>query len=296
MTLTAVNETQIEHYPVRRGKVRDVYDLGERLLLVATDRISAYDWVLPTGVPDKGRVLTRMSSFWFNWLNVPNHLISDDVCTMDFPEEVDRAALAGRTMIVRKTDVVPIECVVRGYLAGSGWREYQQTQAVCGIELPASLRESEQLPEPIFTPATKAEEGHDENISFERMVELVGPDVSEELRTRSLDVYQRGAAYARERGIIIADTKFEWGMVGGQLILIDEVMTPDSSRFWPADDYAPGRGQRSYDKQFVRDWLDSTEWDKNSPPPEIPPDVVARTRLKYIEAYERLSGECFTWK
>lgn len=296
MSYTAITETSIRQYPVRRGKVRDVYDLGERLLLVATDRISAFDWVLPTGVPDKGRVLTRMSSFWFNWLNVPNHLISDDVCTMDLPEDVDRAALAGRTMIVRKTDVVPIECVVRGYLAGSGWSEYRRRQAVCGIELPSGLRESEQLPEPIFTPATKAEEGHDENISFERMVELVGRDVSEELRARSIDVYRRGASYALDRGIIIADTKFEWGMVGGQLILIDEVMTPDSSRFWPADEYQPGGAQRSFDKQFVRDWLTAADWDKSSPPPNLPADVVTRTRLKYIEAYERLSGEAFPWK
>jgi phosphoribosylaminoimidazole-succinocarboxamide synthase len=199
-------------------------------------------------------------------------------------------------MLVSKTEVVPIECVVRGYLSGSGWKEYQKSQSVCGIKLPAGLRESDKLPEPIFTPATKEESGHDENISFERMIELVGRDVSEELRRRSLDVYQRGADHARSRGIIIADTKFEWGRVGDEIILIDEVLTPDSSRFWPADDYQPGRGQASYDKQFVRDWLETTGWDKNSQPPDLPAEIVDKTRAKYIEAFERLTGEQFAWK
>ncbi len=292
----SVLQTTLDNLPVRRGKVRDIYDLGEELLLVSTDRISAFDWVLPTGIPDKGRVLTQISRFWFDRLDEPNHVITTDVEEVNLPEGVDRAPLAGRSMLVRKTEVVPIECVVRGYLSGSGWKEYQQNQCVCGIKLPAGLRESDALAEPIFTPATKEESGHDENISFARMVELVGAEVSEELRRRSLDVYQRGAEFARSRGIIIADTKFEWGRVGEEIILIDEVLTPDSSRFWPADTYEPGRGQASYDKQFVRDWLETTRWDKNSQPPELPEEIVAKTRAKYIEAYEQLTGEAFAWK
>jgi phosphoribosylaminoimidazole-succinocarboxamide synthase len=292
----SVLQTTLKDLPVRRGKVRDIYDLGEELLLVSTDRISAFDWVLPTGIPDKGRVLTQISRFWFDRLDEPNHVITTDVEEVNLPEGVDRRPLAGRSMLVRKTEVVPIECVVRGYLSGSGWKEYQKSQSVCGIKLPAGLRESDKLPEPIFTPATKEESGHDENISFERMIELVGRDVSEELRRRSLDVYQRGADHARSRGIIIADTKFEWGRVGDEIILIDEVLTPDSSRFWPADDYQPGRGQASYDKQFVRDWLETTGWDKNSQPPDLPAEIVDKTRAKYIEAFERLTGEQFAWK
>ncbi|MEX2113913.1 MAG: phosphoribosylaminoimidazolesuccinocarboxamide synthase [Pirellulales bacterium] len=292
----SVLQTTLHNLPVRRGKVRDIYDLGEELLLVSTDRISAFDWVLPTGIPDKGRVLTQISRFWFDRLEEPNHVITTDIEEVNLPEGVDRAPLAGRSMLVRKTEVVPIECVVRGYLSGSGWKEYQKNQRVCGIPLPAGMRESDPLAEPIFTPATKEESGHDENISFERMVELVGADVSEELRQRSLDVYQRGADFARTRGIIIADTKFEWGRVGEEIILIDEVLTPDSSRFWPADAYQPGRGQASFDKQFVRDWLETTAWDKNSPPPELPDEIVANTRAKYIEAFERLTGEEFAWK
>ena len=292
----SVLKTSMDNLPVRRGKVRDIYDLGDQLLLVSTDRISAFDWVLPTGIPDKGRVLTQISKFWFDRLNEPNHVITTDIEQVNLPEGVDRTPLAGRSMLVRKTEVVPIECVVRGYLSGSGWKEYKQSQSVCGIPLPAGLSESDQLDEPIFTPATKEQSGHDENISFERMVELVGPDVSEELRRRSLAVYQRGAQYARSRSIIIADTKFEWGVVGDEIILIDEVLTPDSSRFWPADLYQPGQSQPSYDKQFVRDWLETTSWDKNSPPPELPEEIVAETRAKYIEAYERLTGETFAWK
>ncbi len=292
----SVLKTSMDNLPVRRGKVRDIYDLGDQLLLVSTDRISAFDWVLPTGIPDKGRVLTQISKFWFDRLNEPNHVITTDIEQVNLPEGVDRTPLAGRSMLVRKTEVVPIECVVRGYLSGSGWKEYKQSQSVCGIPLPAGLSESDQLDEPIFTPATKEQSGHDENISFERMVELVGPDVSEELRRRSLAVYQRGAQYARSRSIIIADTKFEWGVVGDEIILIDEVLTPDSSRFWPADLYRPGQSQPSYDKQFVRDWLETTSWDKNSPPPELPEEIVAETRAKYIEAYERLTGETFAWK
>jgi len=279
---------------VRRGKVRDIYELGDRLLLVSTDRISAFDCVLPTAIPDKGRVLTQIAAFWFEVLGEPNHLITTDVEQMDLPAAADRRLLAGRSTLCRKTEVVPIECVVRGYLAGSGWREYQQSGTVCGIELPPGLAESARLSEPIFTPATKATTGHDENISFQRVVELVGRQLAEELQRRSLRVFQRGSEYARQRGILIADTKFEFGQVGGELLLIDEVLTPDSSRFWPADQYAPGRGQPSFDKQFVRDWLSSTEWDKNSPPPALPDDVVAKTRQKYIEAYERLTDREFS--
>lgn len=291
--LSIVLETRLPDLPVRRGKVRDIYDLGDQILLVSTDRISAFDWVLPTGIPDKGRVLTQLSKFWFERLGVTNHLISSDVDTMPLPEGVDRALLAGRTMLVRKTSVVPIECVVRGYLAGSGWAEYRHNGTVCGIALPAGLRESDQLPEPIFTPATKAETGHDENISFDEMAERVGTDLATELRRRSIDLFVRGAEHARSRGIIIADTKFEWGVTGDELILIDEALTPDSSRFWPADQYQPGRGQPSFDKQFVRDWLSASGWDKNSPPPELPADVVQQTRAKYIEAYERITGTKF---
>ncbi len=288
-----VRETSLPGLPVRRGKVRDVYDLGENLLLVGTDRLSAFDWVLPTGIPDKGKVLTQIAAFWFDRLGVPNHLITTDVEKMDLPPSVDRSLLAGRTTLCRKTQVVPIECVVRGYLAGSGWNEYRNNGTVCGIPLPAGLTESDRLPEPIFTPSTKAEEGHDENISFERTVELVGRETAEELRSRSLDIFQRGAAYALERGIIIADTKFEFGRTGRELILIDEALTPDSSRFWPADQYAPGKGQPSFDKQFVRDWLTATTWDKNSPPPSLPDDIVMKTREKYVEAFERLTGKKF---
>lgn len=296
MSSTLVLESHIPTLPVRRGKVRDVYDLGERLLLVASDRISAFDYILPSGIPDKGRVLTQISAFWFEKLAGANHVLSTDIDDVPLPAEADREALRGRSMLVRKTEVVPIECVVRGYLSGSGWKEYRNNGTVCGIKLPAGLRESDRLPEPIFTPATKAESGHDENISFEEMVRLVGSATAEELRTRSLDVYRRGAEYALTRGIIIADTKFEWGRTADGIILIDEVMTPDSSRFWPVDGYKPGGAPPSFDKQFVRDWLETSGWDKNSPPPALPEDVVAKTRAKYIEAYERLTGRTFAWK
>ena len=292
----AVTTTEIKRFSVRRGKVRDVYDLGDRLLLVTTDRISAFDWVLPNGIPDKGRVLTQISAFWFGRLDEPNHLLSTDVREFGLPADVDLGPLDGRAMLVRKTKVVPIECVVRGYLSGSGWSEYRKTGMVCGIRLPLGLRESERLPEPIFTPATKEEQGHDINISFEEMVAKVGGSLASELRERSLRIYQRGAEYAMTKGILIADTKFEWGLVDDKVILIDEVLTPDSSRFWPADQYAPGRSPPSFDKQFVRDWLLGASWDKNSPPPALPDDVVDRTREKYIEAYERLTGQAFAWK
>ena len=266
-----------------------MYDLGENLVIVATDRVSAFDWVLPTPIPDKGRILTALTLFWLDWLAVPNHFISANVG--DFPPEFRREEFAGRTMLVRKTEVVPVECVVRGYLAGSGWKDYQRTGAVCGLPLPAGLRECECLSEPIFTPATKADSGHDENISFDEMSNEVGRATAEELRAKSRDVYLRAADYARSRGIIIADTKFEWGRLPtGEIILIDEVLTPDSSRFWPADSYAPGRTQPSYDKQFVRDWLETTGWDKNSPPPEPPAAVVDKTRHKYLEAVEKITG------
>jgi phosphoribosylaminoimidazole-succinocarboxamide synthase len=290
---TIVRETSLPGIPVRRGKVRDVYDLGENVLLVSTDRLSAFDWVLPTGIPDKGKVLTQIAAFWFEKLGVPNHLITTDVEKMDLPQGVDLSMLAGRSTYCRKTKVVPIECVVRGYLAGSGWNEYRKSGTVCGIALPPGLTESDRLPEPIFTPSTKAEEGHDENISFEQTVEIVGQETADELRSRSLDIFKRGAAFALERGIIIADTKFEFGRIGNELILIDEVLTPDSSRFWPADQYAPGKGQPSFDKQFVRDWLLATTWDRNSPPPSLPEDIVMKTREKYVEAYERLTGKKF---
>ena len=292
----AVIRTTLQGWPVRRGKVRDIYDLGDRLLMISTDRISAFDWVLPTPIPDKGRVLTQISAFWFDLLDTPHHLLSQDLGTLALPPGADPSSLAGRSMIIRKCDVVPIECVVRGYLEGSGWKEYQESQAVCGIPLPAGLIQGSPLAEPIFTPATKEESGHDINISYERMVEIVGAETAGQLRDRSIEIYRRGAEYARSKGIIIADTKFEWGRVDGQLILIDEAMTPDSSRFWPAGQYQPGRSQPSFDKQFVRDWLTASGWDKNSDPPALPDDVVSKTREKYIEAYERLTGKPFAWK
>jgi phosphoribosylaminoimidazole-succinocarboxamide synthase len=284
-------QSHVSGYPCRRGKVRDVYDLADRLVIIATDRISAFDFVLPTGIPDKGKMLTGLSKFWFDFLRVPNHLISLDVQTMGQSFAAQKEVLQGRTMLVRKTQVVPIECVVRGYIAGSGWKEYKQSQTVCGLKLPAGLKESQELPEPIFTPATKEESGHDQNVSFEKMVVITGKATADELRRRSLDVYLRARDHARGKGIIIADTKFEWGRLpNGELILIDEVLTPDSSRFWPVDQYRPGANPPSFDKQFVRDWLETTGWDKNSPPPELPADVVAKTREKYQEAYERLTG------
>jgi phosphoribosylaminoimidazole-succinocarboxamide synthase len=288
----SVFETHLAGRTVHRGKVRDIYDLGDRLLLVSTDRISAFDWVLPTPIPDKGRVLTELSRFWFERVGVPHHLITTDVDAMELPVLVDRKELAGRTMLVRKAEVVPVECVVRGYLAGSGWREYEETGRVCGIELPSGLVECDRLAEPIFTPATKAKRGtHDENIAFERVGEIVGFDLANRLRDRSIELYQLGTAHALKQGLIIADTKFEFGLIDGQLILVDEVMTPDSSRFWPADQYQPGCSQPSFDKQFVRDWLSRSGWDKNSPPPELPAQVVAVTRAKYLEAYQRLTGD-----
>lgn len=296
MTTASLIESTLPGIPVKRGKVRDIYDFGDKLLFVATDRISAFDWVLPNGIPDKGRILTKLSEMWFHRLGVKNHLISMDPNDVPLPEGTDYDSLVGRSMVVRKTEVVPIECVIRGYLSGSGWKEYQKTQSVCGISLPEGLTESDRLPELIFTPATKAEEGHDINISFEQMVEIVGQDISEKLRDMSLDIYSRGAEFALTKDIIIADTKFEFGQVDGEIILIDEVLTPDSSRFWPVDLYQPGQGQPSYDKQFVRDWLETTNWDKESEPPELPEEIIEKTRDKYIEAYEKLVEEPFPWK
>jgi phosphoribosylaminoimidazole-succinocarboxamide synthase len=295
MSSSVILETSLAGLPVRRGKVRDVYDLGDRILLIGTDRISAFDWVLPTGIPDKGRLLTQISAFWFNLLHEPNHLITTDIELMDLPAlGMQNGDLAGRCTLCRKTEVVPIECVVRGYLSGSGWKEYQAKGTVCGEKLPPGLTESARLPEPIFTPSTKAVEGHDENISFNEVVAKVGRGLAEELRRRSIQIFKRGSDYARKRGIIIADTKFEFGQVDGELLLIDELLTPDSSRFWPFDRYVAGRGQPSFDKQFVRDWLTSTEWDKNSPPPALPDDIVSKTRAKYVEAFELITGKKFS--
>lgn len=296
MTATGLLRTELEDLPVRRGKVRDIYDLGEQLLMVSTDRISAFDYILPSGIPDKGRVLTQISAFWFEYFDQPNHLLNINLDELDLPSGTQRTDLEGRSMVVKKCEVVPIECVVRGYLVGSGWKEYQRNGTVCGIPLPQGLEQASKLGEPIFTPATKAEEGHDENISFERMVEIVGQDVAEQLRSKSLQTYREAAEYALSKGIIIADTKFEWGRFGDELILIDEVLTPDSSRFWPADSYEVGISPPSYDKQFVRDWLESTDWDKNSEPPKLPEEIVIQTRAKYIEAYEQLTGTEFVYK
>ena len=275
----------------KRGKVRDIYDFGDSLLLVSSDRISAFDWVLPTAIPDKGKVLNQISVFWFGMFDLPNHLITTDVAQMPLPEGSNKTMLAGRSMFVKKCKVVPIECIVRGYLSGSGWAEYQRLGTVCKQKLSAGLRESDQLPEPIFTPSTKAETGHDENISFEQAAQTVGQHIAEKLREKSLALFKKGAAYALTKGIIIADTKFEFGLLGDELILIDEVLTPDSSRFWSAETYQPGKGQPSLDKQFVRDWLTQSGWDKNSSPPELPAEIVENTRKKYVEAFEILTGK-----
>jgi phosphoribosylaminoimidazole-succinocarboxamide synthase len=291
--METVFETALEGLgPVRRGKVRDIYDLGDRLLLVATDRLSAFDVVMPDPVPGKGEVLTRISRFWFDILapRIGNHLIADDVD--EFPPACRAHAdiLRGRSMLVRKARPLPVECIVRGYLSGSGWKSYRESRRVCGIPLPDGLRESDPLPEPIFTPSTKAEAGaHDVNIDFEATRDLIGADLAEKVRTLSLDIYKRGSELAAERGILIADTKFEFGLVGEELILIDEVLTPDSSRFWPRDAYAPGGPQQSFDKQYVRDYLESAGWNKRPPAPKLPEDVLRNTSAKYREALTRLT-------
>jgi phosphoribosylaminoimidazole-succinocarboxamide synthase len=275
------------------GKVRDIYRLdADRLLFIATDRISAFDYILATGIPQKGKVLTQISLFWFDFLKdvVPNHLITADV--NQYPTEIQQYAdqLRGRSMVVMSADMVPVECVVRGYISGSAWKEYKATGKVCGIDLPKNLRESDQLPEPIFTPSTKATSGHDENIPFSEMVRLIGADLSEELRDLTLKVYQKAADYARTRGIIIADTKFEFGRTARGITLADEVLTPDSSRFWPADKYQPGSAQDSYDKQYVRDYLEEIRWNKRPPAPALPAEVARKTSQKYLEAYQQLTG------
>ena len=289
--MRVVRETKLGGIsPAARGKVRDIYDAGDKLLIVATDRLSAFDVILPTPIPDKGRVLTQLSLFWFDLLRdvIPNHVLS----ATEFPAPFDayREELAGRSMLVRKTVPMPIECVVRGYVSGSGWKDYQKTREVCGIALPPGLRESDRLPEPIFTPATKAATGHDENISFERAVSLIGTERARQVREVSLEIYSRAAAYAEPRGILLADTKFEFGLLKDELIWIDEALTPDSSRFWPAAQYKPGGPQPSFDKQFVRDYLESIRWPKTPPGPELPPEVVSATRGKYREAYRILTG------
>lgn len=278
---------------VLSGKVREMFDLKEHLLMVATDRLSAFDVILPDPIPKKGEVLTQLSAFWFSQLQdvVENHLISSH--TEDFPSSLDpfKEQLTGRSMLVRKCEPLPIECVVRGYLAGSGWKEYQANSTICGIQLASGMKEAEELAEPIFTPSTKATEGHDENINFQEAVELVGEEVAEQVRTLSLALYKRARDHAKERGIIICDTKFEFGLIGSKIILIDEALTPDSSRFWPADQYQPGKSQPSFDKQFVRDYLATLDWDKNPPGPQLPESIITATSQLYLEAYYRLTGE-----
>jgi phosphoribosylaminoimidazole-succinocarboxamide synthase len=277
---------------LKSGKVREVFDLNDRLLFVATDRISAFDCIMPNGIPRKGEVLTQISYFWFAQMEAfqPNHLLSRGDDPLPATLQPYAAQLARRSMIVKKAQPLAIECVVRGYLAGSGWKEYREHQTVCGIKLPPGLVESSELSAPIFTPATKAESGHDENIPFAQAAQIVGADVAEQVRAASLKLYRFARDYARRRGIIIADTKFEFGLLDGKLMLIDEVLTPDSSRFWPADQYQPGKAQPSFDKQFVRDYLETLDWDKTPPAPALPPEVVARTQAKYLDAYERLTG------
>ncbi len=280
---------------LRSGKVREVFDLGETLLFVATDRISAFDVILSDPIPHKGAVLNQISAFWFKRFDeIKSHLVTADL--EQFPKELEpfREQLAGRSMIVKKTKPLPVECVVRGYLAGSGWKEYEQSQSVCGIELPAGLKQASQLPEPIFTPATKAAEGHDENIDMKRCAQILGEELADRVKALSLEIYSRGRDHAAQRGIIVADTKFEFGTVDGDLLLIDECLTPDSSRFWPKDQYAVGQSPPSFDKQFVRDYLETLDWDKTPPAPRLPKDVIEKTSAKYLEAFRRLTGNEIT--
>jgi phosphoribosylaminoimidazole-succinocarboxamide synthase len=277
---------------LRSGKVREVFDLGETLLFVATDRLSAFDVILADPIPDKGAVLNQLSAFWFErFRKIDNHFVTADF--EEFPQDLRRFRdqLAGRSMIVRKTKPLPVECVVRGYLAGSGWKEYQESQSVCGIKLPSGLKQASRLPDSIFTPATKAETGHDENIDMNRCAEILGQEIAERVKELSLEIYSKGRDHAEKKGIIVADTKFEFGTTDGQLLLIDEVLTPDSSRFWPKDQYAVGQSPPSFDKQFVRDYLETLDWDKTPPAPSLPQDVIAKTSAKYVEAFERLTGE-----
>lgn len=292
-----LHTTNLTSFPLfRRGKVRDVYDLGDRLLMVATDRISAFDVVMTETIPDKGALLTQISAYWFETLAnvVPNHVITYDMQAVDGLTDDERAQLQGRSVVVRKTQPLPVECVVRGYLAGSGWKEYQASHTVCGVQLPAGYVESSQLAEPIFTPATKAEEGHDENISFAQAASILGDDVAAQVRDYSIALYNAASRDVASKGLILADTKFEFGVIDGQIILIDEALTPDSSRYWLASEYAPGTSQYNFDKQMLRDWLETTDWNKAYPPPPLPQSVIDGTRAKYIEAYERITGR--TWQ
>jgi phosphoribosylaminoimidazole-succinocarboxamide synthase len=291
--MTSILSTQAGSIPKRSGKVRDVYDLGDRLVLVATDRISAFDWILPTGIPDKGKILTAMSLFWFRFLNQTEQIVSTNLLEMGSEFADQPEVFEGRSILVRRTEVFPIECVARGYLAGSAWNEYRRSGTINGEHIASGLREADRLPEPLFTPATKAPQGmHDENIGFHEMIQVVGHEVAEELRARTLDLYERASRHAEGVGIVLADTKFEFGQLAdGRILLVDEALTPDSSRFWPVDQYEVGCSPPSYDKQFVRDWLESIGFDKKSPPPAMPEEIVEKTRQKYIDAYERISGE-----
>jgi phosphoribosylaminoimidazole-succinocarboxamide synthase len=277
----------------KKGKVRDVYEIGEHLLIVASDRISAFDYVLPSLIPNKGKILTQLSRFWFEFTELicPNHLVTAEVD--DYPEVLHkhREMLEKRSMLVKKTEVIPVECVVRGYLAGSGWKEYKATGKTSGVKLPPGMKEADRLQEPIFTPATKAEEGHDINISFKKMQKIIGGDLAQKIKSVSLELYQKASLHALSKGIVIADTKFEFGLFNGDLILVDEIFTPDSSRFWPVESYSPGKSQSSLDKQFVRDYLESTSWDKNSPPPPLPPDIIRQTEERYMEIFRLLTGK-----
>ncbi len=291
---TVLLETSIPYLKLHnKGKVREIFEIDGNLLLVATDRISAFDVILPNGIPHKGKVLTQMSEFWFELIGelTENHLITTSIDEIDKITEEDRDLLRGRSMLVKKVDVIPVECIVRGYIAGSGWKDYKKNNAICGISLPGDLKESDKLPEPIFTPSTKAESGHDENISFEEAVNITGRELAEEIRQKSIAIYKKASEYALTKGIIISDTKFEWGKYGDKVILIDEVLTPDSSRFWPMESYSPGKPQPSFDKQFVRDYLESCGWDKNPPPPSLPEDIIRTTSEKYLEAYTKLTGK-----
>ncbi len=296
--MKVVSQTQIPGFTPKRGKVRDIYDLGDTLLIVASDRLSAFDVVMKSPIPCKGAVLTQISKFWFEYLagTVENHLITDDVKKFPAAFAAYHDDLIGRSMLVKKTRVLPVECVIRGYLAGSGWKEYQKSQTVCGIKLPAGLTQCAKLPQPIFTPSTKAEQGqHDENISFDECVKILGAEAARYVRDKSLDIFTRAGQYAESRGIILADTKFEWGVIDGRIILIDEVLTPDSSRFWPAGTYAPGRDQESFDKQFVRNYLEEIRFNKSGPGIELPDDIIRKTAAKYIDGYEKLTGRKFPW-
>lgn len=289
--MEALLKTEFAGYPCKRGKVRDLYDLGDRLVMIATDRISAFDWVMPNPIPGKGKILTEMSLFWFDFLGVGEQLISSDPIEMGPPFSGHGNLLAGRTMLVKKTEVIPFECVVRGYLAGSGWKEYRETGMVAGIQMPSGLKQASRLPEPIFTPATKAQSGHDINITFADLENELGKDLASHLKQRSLDIYHRAFNHAGAKGLILADTKFEFGLLGERVLLIDEILTPDSSRYWSAEEYRVGESPASFDKQFMRDWLETAGWDKQSPPPELPPEIVNKTLRRYEQARDRIVSE-----